>query len=369
MMPPLSDNESESLLPPDAPFTLTRLKAFVDALESNLEAQAESLAGAGPNPNDKRLAVLAVQQETLASFGTQGNLVAFAGSKTSDKKVKDQVARMEEAARDAYVQALRDAPPTDLQQGGSLNRDQIMAFFDAAVAYVSTEAGRNRLEGEFKKAEGRGNRQDGKSGVRLVTECVIDIQKEMLECCGIEADFGVSQLGQLRENFSGDEEVMARLEAFVKSMGDASSRACKGAETMGKIEHDDGVTRVASVKHTEIDPEAPADRGEIRGEMREREQKRELAAAREMAAVQQGILAELLKMDEDERNEVVAKAEIAHIEFVRRTNEIEDVGEKVLFMRTIDSGLQKQLIQFRLWQEMIKNNGGVPPQIVKSNQG
>ena len=180
-----------------------------------------------------------------------------------------------------------------------------------------------------------------------------------------EGDYGVGVLASIHETFGKDEEVGAKLKNFQNAMGSAVKLATTAeAQTFSKV--DDGTTRVVSVSHKEVDPDAP--RSELMQtpaglEAAEAMQKKQLAVARQMAVMQQDVLAQLLSWNEEEREEQLKYAKQTHEDFVRQVREIEDVQERANLMLTVNPEVQRTLVVHKVWEEMKRTNGGVAPSI------
>jgi len=130
---------------------------------------------------------------------------------------------------------------------------------------------------------------------------------------------------------------------------------------------DDGVTKVISVKLTEVgdgdEGSSAPPQHEQMSQVAEEEQKRQLDMARQAAALQQNILAELLSLSEGERADALKEAKTAHDEFLTKALATPMGPERVAFMQNLDPMLQRKLIMHKMWEQMLKNNGGVAPVI------
>ena len=176
----------------------------------------------------------------------------------------------------------------------------------------------------------------------------------------------------MRTTFAGDEEVLQKLDTFVERMAKAGRDVLKFYEegrSMGSLAdkvpmQDDGTTRVVKVSHKEVDSDAPsAQKGNI--EMKEREERKQMDMARQMAVMQQDILAELLSWDEEERKEQLAFCKQVRDEFVQQAMSVPP-AQRAAFMTTVNPDLQRKLIMLKLWDDMVARNGGVAPEIKKT---
>lgn len=124
----------------------------------------------------------------------------------------------------------------------------------------------------------------------------------------------------------------------------------------------DGQTRVISVQHSErtISGEAAGglsavtkDAEPLAQSMEEHDderQRRQLAMARQAAALQQGLLNELHGMDEIEREKLLAEAKDAHLSFLKQVSELPIGEERLLYLQSIDSNTQRLLAIHKLWE-------------------
>ncbi|GMH51019.1 hypothetical protein TrRE_jg7958 [Triparma retinervis] len=372
-------SDASPLLAEEAPFQfdLTTFEAFVADLESNLDL--EVVAGAGDRPEDKRAKVLELQIEVLESHSPDIGAGRAALGKLDSATFGPLMDRMNLAVSCAYVRGLLRGKPEVLKESGEITREECITFLDACVAMLDLRETSDVLRQEFKKAkfgtqqvvDGAVRSGDGASGMRLVHEELVRMQTNMLECCGLQGDFGVSQLGIARTTFAGDNEVLKKLDTFIERMAKAGSDVLEfygegGVSSLAdKVSmQDDGTTRVVKVSHKEVDTSAPAaDRGDV--EMKEREQRKQINMARQMAVMQQDILAELLSWDEEERKEQLQFCKQIRDEFVQQAMSVPP-AQRAEFMTTVNPDLQRRLIMLKLWDEMVAKNGGVAPDIKKA---
>lgn len=146
-------------------------------------------------------------------------------------------------------------------------------------------------------------------------------------------------------------------------------------------ENEGGCTRVVSVNFSEfeIDPTASvttapgaintstvAAAAPIMDEMQQRvdeKQRRELEIARQAAELQQGILGELLTMEEQDRTDTLALAKETHDSFMLKVTELPVGPERVQFLQSISGEKQRLLVMHKLWEKLLKDHDGMPPTI------
>mmetsp|Transcript_18316 Transcript_18316/g.18574 ORF Transcript_18316/g.18574 Transcript_18316/m.18574 type:complete len:82 (+) Transcript_18316:1-246(+) len=75
----------------------------------------------------------------------------------------------------------------------------------------------------------------------------------------------------------------------------------------------------------------------------------------------QEILGELLGMDEDDRTDALAHAKEVHDGFMDEALGIPAGPERVLFLQSVGSERQRELIMHKLWEGMLAKNGGEAP--------
>ena len=136
-----------------------------------------------------------------------------------------------------------------------------------------------------------------------------------------------------------------------------------------------GNTRVVSVQYSEFEVDqhgnkiesanknnAPEQIGDERQQLSEEDRKRQLRMASEAAVLQQTILAELLSMDEDQRNETLKEAAQVSKDFMQEVLAL-PMQERIDFLRSVDPETSRKLAMHKLWEGMLQANGGKPPKI------
>lgn len=217
-----------------------------------------------------------------------------------------------------------------------------------------------------------------KSGLEaslLINERIMNLQNLFYRAVGYEPAFAISEIGNLlSKNPSTDEEidVFEKLNSFVSSMKVALQNAAAPTELLSD-ENEGGCTRVLSVNYSEFefDPSAPTgptpDSNSLSinrmQEHDEEEQRRQLHMAQQAASLQQGILGELLSMEEEEREETLALAKETHDSFLKRAMQLPIGPERVQYLQTMDSDEQRLMVMHKLWEKLLAENGGEPPRI------
>ena len=162
-----------------------------------------------------------------------------------------------------------------------------------------------------------------------------------------------------------DSELQESFGNFLTATATAANKAASASSSSFPTQIDalsDGQTRVISVQHSErtISEEAAGglsavtkDAGPLAQSMEEHDderQRRQLAIARQAAALQQGLLNELHGMDEIEREKLLAEARDAHLSFLKQVSELPIGEERLHYLQSIDSDTQRLLAIHKLWE-------------------
>jgi len=203
-----------------------------------------------------------------------------------------------------------------------------------------------------------------------IGDLLVDLQAQVFEWCGHTRSSGIDSLNTVRDRFGDDADIQAKLRLFSEAMTFVVRYCSPEVSQLLSDSSEGGSTKVISVKHSEVEDgttgSAPP-QGEQMSQVKEEEQKKQLAMARHAAVLQQDFLAELLTMDEDSRAAALKDAKECHDNFLARALSIPAGPERVAFMQNLDPGLQKKLITHKMWEQMIANNGGVAPVIHTNN--
>ena len=193
----------------------------------------------------------------------------------------------------------------------------------------------------------------------------------LLRAVGYRADFAKAKM---QEHFfptegentreKTDAELEEAISKFLWSMQTTASKASDATQAVTLSDHDSGgFTRVVSVLHSErtIDGSATTTSGTtavpLAQSMEEHDdhmQQRHLAIAKEAAALQNGILTELMSMSEDDRNELLAEAKDAHFSFLNKISELKSGQDRIECLQDIDAEKQKLLAIHKLWGAVVQ---------------
>ena len=206
-----------------------------------------------------------------------------------------------------------------------------------------------------------------------IEDRLINLQNLLYRAVGYEPSFGTAEMRNvLTSTPSSPEELKVHetLQKYISTMKNAFDNAIPN-NGMLSDEKQGGHTRVVSVKVSELDldPNSGSFTSAIASKMEEHEetkQRQELEVARQAASLQQGILGELLSMDETEREETLAQAKVTHDSFMSSALNLPAGPERIQFLRTIDDAKQRLLVMHKLWQKLLEDHDGKPPQIRKN---
>jgi hypothetical protein len=130
----------------------------------------------------------------------------------------------------------------------------------------------------------------------------------------------------------------------------------------------DGVSRVVSVTESVIDEHGNVIENSMDAPMvsvmekSEEEKQKEMFLARESARAQQEILAQLLSMRDEEREQRLGEARAARAEFETRLQETPP-EQRVMLLQNLSVKIQRLLIMEKLWTSILRANGGKPPKM------
>ena len=200
------------------------------------------------------------------------------------------------------------------------------------------------------------------------------IQQMMMRAVGYDSDFATAEVKRIffttateGNEFDGDSQV----HNLFANLGNMMQAAIMNATMLNQKEQlDDGQTKVVSVNYSSRDVGPGWDSSQSIGAPQAQSmsggtsmQQTQLQAAREAAAMQQSILAELLQMDETIRERKLAEAKEAHNDFLKKAMDLPVGPERVQFMTSVDKDTNKLLLMHKLWANMLQQNGGKPPKM------
>ena len=195
--------------------------------------------------------------------------------------------------------------------------------------------------------------------IPLIQKKIILLQNACLNATNFDAGFGIAVLNKLPFNYPGDTELMNYFREFLKVMANVTANL----SSKELVDEATG-TKVVSVKYSEKNEEetsAPRDSG--MGHQMSFEQQKQFAMARKAAELQQTVMGELMEMDEDVRDRVLADAKVVHDNFVAESTKLPSGSERIAYLQRMQAETRRKLVMHNLWQQLVARNGGKPPKI------
>ena len=281
-----------------------------------------------------------------------------------------------------------------LQDEGQLERTKLMEYFvlcrSALKLQCVTDFMSMKTSGDliFEPKKTPKTESSSKAPSMVFPQSRLEhVQRLLAKGMGWNPTFVTAELKKIFVERPGDvdytyynTEVMALFQKLVEQMQVAIRDAM--LEIQSKQDTDllndlskGGNTRVVSVQYSEFEVDqhgnkiesknnAPEQTIDERRELTKEDQKRQLRMASEAAILQQTILAELLSMDEDQRNCTLKEASDASLKFMQEVMALPMGQERIDFLRSVDPETSRKLAMHKLWEGMLQANGGKPPKIV-----
>ncbi|KAI2490700.1 hypothetical protein MHU86_23861 [Fragilaria crotonensis] len=265
-----------------------------------------------------------------------------------------------------------------------LTRTAVLDFCGLCQAAVQLDAVQEFLSCRFSSPIVRGNNHPT---LRLYDTDVVGkfafphermqyIQKLFFTALGYHADTANQQLQGLVE---GDAELE---QIFTDTIHQLRQVLAVATMHMQQEELNDfeqgGVTRVVSVTHSNSnhdDNEMPQTIGMVRSDQDNNDNNdgedndMTVRMARDTAALEQTLLAQLLQMDSDERTLVLEQARVAHDELMAALSNLTTPSERVAYMTSstaLSKETRKLLLLHQIWQGLLDRNGGQPPKMAST---
>ena len=364
-----------------------------------------------PSLDAQRKALLTLQvqslQEAIARYnrerGPETDAVTLADAQDALKSSNFAVARgMEDAARCALARAVlqaeirwdnwarqqdkvedveRSRGLKDESSVDSMSADSIKEFCALCCAAMNLPSVEEYLAngqdisfgGISTNANGDGEHRDSEQSTLTAPERMEYIHLLLLRAVGYRAKFAKASMQKMffpdeqdeNDSEGPDAELQEIFGKFLTATATAANKAASvsSAPSSSQISAlSDGQTRVISVQHSErtISGEAfggmsaaTKDAEPLAQSMEEHDderQRRQLAMARQAAALQQGLLNELRGMDGIEREKLLAEAKDAHLSFLKQVSELPIGEERLHYLQSIDSDTQRLLAIHKLWE-------------------
>lgn len=291
----------------------------------------------------------------------------------------DSWARQQDSAEDEErSRGLKDEKCADSMSTNSIK--EFCALCCAAVNLPGVEEylanGKDISFGGITNANGDGEHDDSEHQSKLSPpERMEYIHLLLLRAVGYRAAFAKASMQKIffpdedgnNSEEGPDSELQESFGNFLTATATAANKAASTSSSSLSFPTQidalsDGQTRVISVQHSErtISGEAAGglsavtkDAGPLAQSMEEHDddrQRRQLAMARQAAALQQGLLNELHGMDEIEREKMLVEARDAHLSFLKQVSELPIGEERLHYLQSIDSDTQRLLAIHKLWE-------------------
>ena len=289
----------------------------------------------------------------------------------------DDWARQQDSVEDVErSRGLKDESSVDSMSADSIK--EFCALCCAAMNLPSVEEylanGQDISFGSITtNANGDGEHGDSEQSKLTAPERMEYIHLLLLRAVGYRAKFAKASMQKMffpdeqdgNDSKCPDAELQESFGKFLTATATAANKAASVsfAPSSSQISAlSDGQTRVISVQHSErtISGEAfggmsaaTKDAGPLAQSMEEHDderQRRQLAMARQAAALQQGLLNELRGMDEIEREKLLAEAKDAHLSFLKQVSELPIGEERLHYLQSIDCDTQRLLAIHKLWE-------------------
>ena len=290
----------------------------------------------------------------------------------------DSWARQQDSVEDEErSRGLKDEDSVDLMSSNSIK--EFCALCCAAVHLPSVEEylanGKDiSFRGMSKNANGDGEHGESEQqSILSPPERMEYIHLLLFRAVGYRAAFAKASMQKIffpdedgNDSEEGpDAELQEAFGNFLTATATAANKASSASPSSSSAQISalsDGQTRVISVQHSERTISGGAagglsavtkDTGPLAQSMEEHDderQRRQLAMARQAAALQQGLLNELNGMDEIEREKLLAEAKDAHLSFLKQVSELPLGEERLNYLQSIDSDTQRLLAIHKLWE-------------------
>ena len=349
--------------------TLAHFTSYVSSLRSALESSMPELLSL-PTPDSKRLHILDVQKDVMTSFAPSWEVgrSSLAALISCNPKTSDTYKEMNDLLSQTYLTSvLSGTPPSPPRSSGDLTRPEILTFLDITTSYVLSPPVSSSMKAAYNSTPER------RSSVRAMNEALVSAQRRAMSALGYDPDWATGRLQVARDRFSDDEEVQGKLNAFVDAMVKRSrdvAAECDGESGQATTEVlDDGRTRVTKVTHTEVgqgeDTVAPSS---LAGQMGERGPSREeVAKMKQMAVMEQDVLAELLSLDDAEIAAKIAQCRAVQSSFLQQVSALPQ-EERAGFMLCVSGEVKRALIMVRVWEDFEAKRGGKQLVRAKGNE-
>jgi len=336
---------------------------------------------------EHRTALLQVQINTLNEVVEHYNITndpitmedaqaALGTFTTHDAELQQAHEHMNECARLAFVRSVimhEQKMMTETSDPGeyedkSVDKGVVLEFIGLCAAALRLPQVMEYLKGKplnFETTNDDTEPEEVKPEERLE-----ELQKMILSAMGHDPTSSYQSLHDILQTPQGttssivDDDLLETLTTFASAVRVALANATPFE--LLTDETDGGHTRVVSVQYSEktINPDGSVSNSNAPSSMgmdQHDPSRAQLEMAKHAATMHQEILGELLGMDEDDRIDALAHAKEVHDSFMDEALGIPAGPERVLFLQSVGSERQRELIMHKLWEGMLAKNGGEAP--------
>jgi hypothetical protein len=198
------------------------------------------------------------------------------------------------------------------------------------------------------------------------------IQRLFFAALGYDADKANKEIQEIMEGTDDDKDLQQVFGDTIAQLRAVLAKALVDIQQDDLNDfHEGGVTRVVSVSYSEsneMSAPPPTHNYDMVGRRENNNHDDDSAGiqmARQTAALEQTILAQLLQMDVDERTVLVENGANAQDEFMSALESLPKGPERVAYMTSLGSETQHLLLMHRIWQGLINRNKGQPPKMIE----
>ncbi|KAG5189067.1 hypothetical protein JKP88DRAFT_262137 [Tribonema minus] len=204
----------------DAAMSREDMMSFFDkAIEALKSDELREQVAASVNKENRPDALLMEQQLTmLDDMGVgrekgQQALNEIPLKHRGDKELVDKMREFESICNQTYITIFTQGRPSadSLRTEGDMTEDEVMEFFNSCISLMGTPETKAKLAQRFAETQEPPN------------DYIIEMQRDMLACLGIEPDHGISCLN--KHVTSGDADIASGAQRFAMS----AQRACQEA--------------------------------------------------------------------------------------------------------------------------------------------
>jgi hypothetical protein len=272
---------------------------------------------------------------------------------------------MTQAARQAFArlilqQELKDPKCFSEQRSGNrtrtLQRSDLIEFCGLCQAIVQS----HDLQNYLVKGDHLFHCGNPAPHAKFPQERLEAVQRLYFQALGYDPDFATKDLarifGTADNEFQNDDQVHELFGETVSRLRVVLTHATlQIQQTQLTDVADGGVTRVVSVSYSESESAVPTQES--------MHPESHLQAARQAAVLEQTLLAQLLQLDPDDREQLLQQAHRAQEDLLQHLSQLPHGSERVEYMTQLSPEKQRLLLMHKLWQGLLARNNGEPPKM------